>query len=84
MLTQQELENLLEVLNPETIPEMTFDECMNKFSKSFNQKTDWFKACATLCYLIEAQVSNHHLVMLVAVKVPADCRILHPLRSVSV
>ena len=29
---------------------------MTKFSKFFNQKTDWFKACATLCYLIEAQV----------------------------
>lgn len=51
------MENLLEVLNPETIPESTFDECMNKFSKFFSQKTDWFKACATLCYLIEAQVS---------------------------
>jgi hypothetical protein len=36
MLTQQELENLLEVLNPETIPELTFDECMTKFGKYFN------------------------------------------------
>jgi hypothetical protein len=44
------------VLNPEVIPESTFDECMTKFNKFFNQKTDWFKACATLCYLIEAQL----------------------------
>lgn len=50
------------MLNPETIPDSTFDECMNKFSKSFNQKTDWFKACSTLCYLIEAQVSPVRIV----------------------
>ncbi|MCR2374258.1 hypothetical protein NSP65_21775, partial [Salmonella enterica] len=29
---------------------------------SFNQKTDWFKACSTLCYLIEAQVSPVRIV----------------------
>ena len=48
-----DLENLLDVLNQETIPDMTFDQCMQKFGKHF-QKPDWFKACATLCYLIES------------------------------
>ena len=51
-----DLENLLDVLNQETIPDMTFDQCMQKFSKHFT-KPDWFKACTTLCYLIESQVS---------------------------
>ena len=54
--SKSDLENLLDVLNQETIPEMTFDQCMQKFSKFFN-KPDWFKACSTLCYLIEAKVS---------------------------
>ena len=54
----QELDNLLEVLNQETILEMTFDQCIQKFNKHFS-KPDWFKACSTLCYLIEASVSQH-------------------------
>ena len=53
--TSQELDNLLDVLNQETIPDLTFDQCMVKFGKYFS-KPDWFKACSTLCYLIEAQV----------------------------
>ena len=52
-----ELDNLLDVLNQETIGDMTFDQCIQKFNKHFS-KPDWFKACSTLCYLIEAQVSS--------------------------
>lgn len=48
-----ELDNLLDVLNQETILEMTFEQCIQKFNKFFT-KPDWFKACSTLCYLIEA------------------------------
>jgi hypothetical protein len=50
-----DLENLLDVLNQELIPDMTFDACFSKFSKHFS-KLEWFKACTTLCYLIESQV----------------------------
>jgi len=50
-----DLENLLDVLSQELIPEMTFDQCMQKFSKLF-VKNDRFKACSTICYLIESQM----------------------------
>ena len=49
------MDNLLDVLNQETIVDMTFDQCIQKFSKHFT-KPNWFKACSTLCYLIEAQL----------------------------
>ena len=52
-----ELDNLLDVLNQEAILDMTFDQCIQKFNKHFSSKPDWFKACSTLCYLIEASVS---------------------------
>ena len=50
-----DLENLLDVLNQELIPDMTFDQCFAKFSKHFS-RLDQFKACTTICYLIESQV----------------------------
>lgn len=54
MLTKQELHNLIEnVLKPEQLDEMTFDQCMQKFRQYF-QKSDSFKVCSTLCYLIES------------------------------
>ena len=51
----QELDNLLDVLNQETILDLTFDQCIQKFTRNFT-KPNWFKACSTLCYLIEAQM----------------------------
>ena len=88
----QELDNLLEVLNQETILDMTFDQCIQKFNKHFS-KPDWFKACSTLCYLIEASVSatalfyvsktfaNHLFFAFAsdAVEALAHRRFLHPL-----
>ena len=32
-----DLENLLDVLNQELIPDMTFDQCFAKFSKHFSR-----------------------------------------------
>lgn len=40
---------------------MTFDQCIQKFNRYF-VKSDWFKACSTLCYLIEASVSRQQYV----------------------
>ena len=81
-----DLENLLDVLNQETIPEMTFDQCMQKFSKLF-QKNDRFKACSTLCYLIESQVSSNGPVdiafCLDAFKDSKNRSILHSVRDIS-
>lgn len=53
MLTKQELQSLLDVLAEDYIPEMTFDQCFAKFGKQFS-RADWFKACTTLCFLLEA------------------------------
>ncbi len=58
MLTKQELAHLIEnVLQPDALDDMTFDQCMQKFRVHF-QKADSFRVSATLCYLIETQVSK--------------------------
>ena len=57
MLTKAELTNLIDnVLSHNQIDDFTFDQCKQRFHKYFNTKLDWFKACTTLCYLIENQL----------------------------
>lgn len=57
MLSKTELGNLIEnVLDPNLLDELTFDQCMQKFHQQF-KKSDTFRVCSAICYLIETQVS---------------------------
>lgn len=53
MLTKSELPSLFEVLSD---PAKTFEECYQKFQK-FIKGDQQFRACSTLCYLLENNVS---------------------------
>lgn len=52
MLSQHELNNLLEVLSDDT---KTFEQCLSHFNRFFN-KSEWFKACCSLSFLIEGNL----------------------------
>jgi hypothetical protein len=52
MLTKSELPALFEVLSD---PTKTFEECLQRFHK-FNKGDQQFRACCTLCYLLENNV----------------------------
>ena len=43
------------MLSEEEILQQTFEKCFNSFVKHFS-RPDWFKACSTLCFLLEAQL----------------------------
>lgn len=52
MLTKQELPQLFDVLSD---PSRTFETCLNHFNK-FSKGDQQFRACCTLCYLLENNV----------------------------
>lgn len=55
MLTKTELNSLFEVLSD---PAKTFEECLQKFHK-FTKGDQQFRACCTLCYLLENNVTQN-------------------------
>ena len=52
MLNKQELPQLFEVISD---PSKTFEQCLLQFQK-FAKNDQQFRACCTLCYLLENNV----------------------------
>ena len=79
MLTKQELPALIELLSDQT---RTFEQCLHLFLK-FSKGDQQFRACSSLCYLLENNVSiaMTYNLLTVNIKELANNSVLHPLRA---
>ena len=61
----QELDNLLDVLNQETILDLTFDQCIQKFTRNFTKpKTSTYLPPCTYTVSLILEIWNPHLTRL--------------------